>query len=178
MDTSVVWSTMKPKNVLRTIILLISLCLPLGFLYPADNTSSRDHRYGVVEQTNIIFIERLDNTIDDINSGEFAFESVGTGVEIARWSFRGNVLASVQIRVKYDELRATIGSLLYKIPYMLYNGTTSVPSGSLFTNLIRQGDVYYESDNNGTISLKRTTRANYPVEGKYSSKIIFMVYAE
>ncbi|MDD2405534.1 MAG: hypothetical protein PHU24_03635 [Sphaerochaetaceae bacterium] len=175
MSTTAEVSIATKKILLRRIILLISLSVSLNFLYSATDESSVNPRYGIVEQTTIFELKNIAPEEVDLNHGNLAYNAPGNGVQIANWSFRGNVLAPVEICVKYDELKAQIGSLLYKIPYTLFNGSTPVESDSCFADLVRQGDVYYEADNNGVISVKRTTRAIYPDVAQYSSTIIFLL---
>ena len=175
MSTPVEVSAAMKKNFLRRIILLVSLSISLNFLYSATDASSVNPRYGIVEQTTIFEIKDITPEEIDLNHGDLAHNSPGYGIQIANWSFRGNVLAPVEICVDYDELKAQIGSLLYKIPFTLYNGSTPIESGTCLANLVRQGDVYYEADNHGVISVKRTTRAIYPDVAQYSSTIIFLL---
>jgi len=107
-----------------------------------------------------------------VNSGSICYDAPGTGAQIATWSLKGSSSTGIDLYVTYDHLIAKIGNLVYKIPYMLYNGEVSVPSESSLSSLVRSGNVYYQEDNNGTISVKRTTRAAYPENALYSTKIV------
>lgn len=144
----------------------------LGLLYGEDAPVVS---YGIVEQyTNFTLNQTAGYdqlTAVDVNSGPIRSDSPGTGVQIATWSLKGSSSTGLDLYVSYDTLSAKIGNLVYKIPYMLYNGESAVPSESSLYELVRSGNVYYQDDNNGVMSIKRTTRATYPSDAQYSTKI-------
>ena len=152
---------------------LLVLCFALGVLYGKDAPVGS---YGIVEQyTNFTLNQTAGYDLESavaVNSGPISYDAPGTGAQIATWSLKGSSSTGIDLYVSYDHLSAKIGNLVYKIPYMLYNGEVSVPSESNLSSLVRSGNVYYQEDNNGTISLKRTTRAAYPENALYSTKIV------
>ena len=169
---------MKKSMARNTLVILASLLFSVALASSAELSQPvLPLLYGIVEESTefrIVLQRGYDESIAiPVNTDEFSAGAQGQGVAMAHWSFRGSTSSKLEITVDYDKLKGRIGNYIYQIPYMLYNNENPIPPGSRLADLVNEGSVYYEAMNNGKLSVKRTTKAPYPEQCRYSSDIRF-----
>ncbi len=113
-----------------------------------------------------------------LDDGDILMDESGIGVNVGDWSVSSNTDVDLLLRVSYDTFQTTVDGDLYSIPYIINNGTSWVDSGDEFVDLVRVNGSYRESENSGSIYLKRVDNDTYPPSVDYVTSITFSLESE
>jgi hypothetical protein len=126
-----------------------------------------------------------------LDEGDILVEVGLPGVEAGRWSVSSNSSSQLILRLNHPQdysvtfggevigtFNATIGTIDYRIPYRVSNGTTWVYHNDEFTSLVKTNGTYSSDINEGPLYIQRVDSQSYPPYSAYQTTLQLILEAQ